>query len=52
MESVDHNNYQNDIIFHHFVNTNETNLAAELRERIYEEEDIDSDSSDSESDVE
>ena len=52
MESVDHNKYQNDIIFHHFVNTPETNLAAELRERIYEEEDIDSDSSDSESDVE
>jgi hypothetical protein len=51
MDSVEHK-HQKDIIFHHFVNAEETNIAAVLREKIYEEEEteeiLETDSSDSE----
>eukprot|EP00092_Neocalanus_flemingeri_P019518 GFUD01021144.1.p1 GENE.GFUD01021144.1~~GFUD01021144.1.p1 ORF type:complete len:305 (-),score=65.03 GFUD01021144.1:317-1231(-) len=38
MNSVDYNGNRNDVIFHHFINTAEKNLAAVIRERIFMEE--------------
>ena len=50
MESVEHNKYHKDVIFHYFENNVETNIAAEIRARIYEDEESHITESDSEDD--